>query len=88
MAFSAGETYKIKDVRKHDGAWYATETKWGILWFPLSSTDWTGAPGAQDEEEEDEEEDEDFRKQARNKTLGGKTLQTFPQVDGVSCGEF
>ena len=24
-----------------------------------------------------------FRKQVR-----GKTLQTFPQVDGVSCGEF
>ena len=47
MAFSAGDTYTIKEVMQHAGEWYAKSTRWDTLWFPLSSTDWKGGPGAQ-----------------------------------------
>lgn len=40
LHFSAGQTFEIVEVREHNGAWYATNTQYSTLWFPLSSTDW------------------------------------------------
>lgn len=58
LHFSAGQTFEIVDVRKHDDAWYATNTEYPTLWFPLSSTHWKSdsdakAKGGKAEEDDD-----------------------------------
>ena len=40
LHFRAGQRLEIVDVMRSQNAWYATETAYTTLWFPLSSTDW------------------------------------------------
>ena len=46
LHFSAGQTFEIVEAREHGGAWFATNTQYPTLWFPLSSTDWKSPAAA------------------------------------------
>ena len=38
LAFSKGDKFTITELKEENGRWYALETGWSSLWFPLSST--------------------------------------------------
>jgi hypothetical protein len=40
LHFRVGQRLEIVDVMRSQNVWYATETAYTTLWFPLSSTDW------------------------------------------------
>jgi len=42
LGFLVGNEFEIAELKEENGEWYATESKYKILWFPLSSTDWAG----------------------------------------------
>jgi hypothetical protein len=42
FGFLVGNELEIAELKEENGKWYATESKYKVLWFPLSSTDWAG----------------------------------------------
>jgi hypothetical protein len=46
LAFHVGSEFEIVDVISHEGAFFATNTEFETLWFPISSSNWTPRPRA------------------------------------------
>ena len=46
LAFHVGSEFEIVNVISHEGAFFATNTEFDTLWFPISSSNWTPRPRA------------------------------------------
>ena len=46
LGFLVGNEFEIAELKEENGEWYATESKYKVLWFPLSSTDWAANTAA------------------------------------------
>jgi len=61
LHFRADQSLEIVEVMQWQNAWYATETNYTTLWFPLSSTNWHTASRKHGKGKKNKQEQDDAR---------------------------